>query len=189
MSDGPHKSLNMRRPWKRVAEVADNDAFSPEEVQDALVAAFEKDWREDVPSSVSAAICEIFEERQSVLFRDEKIAQLEALRPKAAGQVLAQELIDCAIHKIIIGTPSAELAIEASADALSIWGARHARQIEEHYFRKSTEQRAEHVRARTEQAISGVPRASLARQFLKLGPLSTPRGPSKQTGLDDGVQL
>lgn len=189
MSDGPHKSLKMRRPWKRVAEVADNGAFSSEEVKDALITAFENDWREEVPASVSTGICQIFEEKQSFLFRDEKIAQLEALRAKAAGQALAQEIIDCAIHKVVTGVPSAELAVESTADAFSIWGARHARQMEEHYYRKSTDLRAEHVRARTEQAISRISRAPLARQLLKSGPLSAPRGFSKKTGLDDGVQL
>jgi len=29
MSDGPHRSLEMRKGWKRVAESADNRAFEP----------------------------------------------------------------------------------------------------------------------------------------------------------------
>ena len=35
MSDGPHKSLNMRSGWKKLAERADQPAFEPEHVADA----------------------------------------------------------------------------------------------------------------------------------------------------------
>ncbi len=39
MSDGPHRSLNMRRGWKRFAKRADKEAYAPEEVCDAIPAA------------------------------------------------------------------------------------------------------------------------------------------------------
>ena len=45
MSDGPHKSLPMPRAWKKFTECVSNEAFSFEEVRDAIVAALEQDWR------------------------------------------------------------------------------------------------------------------------------------------------
>ena len=52
--------------------------------------------------------------------------------------------------------------------ALNHRGACSARQVEEHYYRKSTESRAINVRARLEQAVESAPTQALARKILKL---------------------
>ena len=39
MSDGPHRSLPMSKKWKRVAERIYNEAYSPEQICEALSAA------------------------------------------------------------------------------------------------------------------------------------------------------
>ncbi|MCY4635508.1 MAG: hypothetical protein OXG04_13560 [Acidobacteria bacterium] len=41
LSDGPHRSLNMRRGWKRLAERAANAAFDDNERRDALAGALQ----------------------------------------------------------------------------------------------------------------------------------------------------
>jgi hypothetical protein len=115
--------------------------------------------------------------------------QLEALRPLTAGRELAQILLECAIQRAVSGEANADAAVEAGADALDIWGARQGRHAEEHYCRESTVGRAGNVRNRIEEGIGATPRAALARQLLKLEPRTTPRTPTKQTGLDDGVRL
>lgn len=189
MSDGPHRSLNKRPAWKRVAEFADKRAFTQEEVGHAVAAAFADDWRVDVAPNIAECICDVLGGQKDSLFRDQKIMQLEALRPLTAGRELAQVLLDCAIQRAVSGEPTADAAVEAASDALEIWGARHGRHIEEHYRRESTERRAHKVRDRIEQGIGGTPRAGLARQLLKLEPKTAPRTPPKQTGLDDGVRI
>lgn len=189
MSDGPHRSLNMRLGWKKAAEFADYDAFAPEEVRNAVASAFTGDWRADVPDSVAGCISEVLGGQQDSLFRDQKVMQLEALRPMTAGHGLAQVLLDCAIQKAESGFSGPDAVVEAAADALDVWGARHGRQIEEHYCRESTVRRADHVRARIEEGIGGVSREALARQLLKVETTAPPRKPPKQTGLDEGVQL
>lgn len=189
MSDGPHRSLNMRAPWKKVAELADKRAFEPEQVRGAAVAAIAIDWRLEVPEAVSDAIREILSPQQNSLFRDQKLMQLEALRRLTAGHGLGQVVIDCAIRRVSAGAVDPGDAIKVVEDAISVWGARHARQMEEHYCRKSSVGRAENVRIRVEQAASLADPNGLARQLLKMGPASAPRTPSKQTGLDDGVRL
>lgn len=189
MSDGPHRSLRKRPAWKKVAEFSDNRASAQEEIGHAVAAAFTGDWRIDVTPNIADCICDVLGGQKDSLFQDQKVIQLEALRPLAAGRELAQLLIDCAIQRAVSGESSPDAAVEAVADTLEIWGARHGRQIEEHYRRESTERRAHHIRGRIEQAIRTAPRASLARQLLKLEPRTLPRTPPKQTGLDDGVRL
>lgn len=52
MSDGPHRSLPMRRAWKKVAERAANPACAPEEIGNALIPALAQDWNDDVPTTL-----------------------------------------------------------------------------------------------------------------------------------------
>lgn len=188
MSDGPHRSLRMRPGWKKVAEFADRRAFSSEEVNGATAAAYSADWRDDVPHAVATSISEILCRQQDSLFRGDKVMQLEGLRRLAAGHGLGQLVIDCAVQQAINGGSSANAPVEAVAQALSVWGARHAREIEEHYCRKSAERRAAHVRTRIEQAVGSGLHSQLARQLLKLDGAKA-SGTLKQTGIDDGVRL
>jgi hypothetical protein len=48
MSDGPHRSLPMRRGWKRVAERGDKRAYASEEVSEAIIVALEQDCRQEM---------------------------------------------------------------------------------------------------------------------------------------------
>ena len=54
MSNGPHRSLNMRRGWRQFAERAGNAAFTDGEHSDALAVALECDWSEEVRSRMEA---------------------------------------------------------------------------------------------------------------------------------------
>ena len=54
MSDGPHRSLDMPPSWKKLAERADNKAYVPEEVSEALPEALKQDWHAEVPASVTS---------------------------------------------------------------------------------------------------------------------------------------
>lgn len=189
MSDGPHRSLNMRRGWKKVAEIADNRASALEEIEEAADSALSADWRADVPEAVASAICEILGGQQDSLFRDQKVMQVEALRRNTAGQGLGQLVIECALHQLISKKSGTDVAVEAVAEALCIWSVRHNRQIEEHYCRDSTQRRGQNLRARIERGIGAASLKGLARQFLKLGGAAVPRTPPKRTGLDDGVRL
>lgn len=126
---------------------------------------------------------------QQSLFSDQKLLQLEALKPLTAGHELGELLVDCAIQVAASGASGPEAAVEAAENTLSIWGARHARQVEEHYRRKSNAGRAFNVRSRIETALGAVPHSGLARQLLKMEAASAPRNVPKLTGLDEGVRL
>ena len=189
MSDGPYRSLPMRAAWKKTAKFAYKPAFTADEICGAAVEALADDWRSDVPDALSRGVREILGREQVSLFRDDKIAQLESLRRLSAGHGLGQVLLDCAIHQAMSGRSGPDAAADAAAEGLAIWGARHARQIEEHFCRESTERRARDVRARIEEGIAGSSLTGLGRQLLKIDGTPAPRAAPKQTGLDDGARL
>ncbi|MEJ0098505.1 MAG: hypothetical protein WDO12_01655 [Pseudomonadota bacterium] len=63
------------------------------------------------------------------------------------------------------------------------------KQVEEHYYRKSSEARTEKVRERLVNGLKKVALDGLARQHLSNGATPQTSRSNKQTGLDDGVQL
>jgi hypothetical protein len=65
---------------------------------------------------------------------------------------------------------------------------RASRQVEEHYYRNSTDQRTQNVRDRMERALKAAALDNLARQILT-GTVYAPPRSRKRTDLDDGVQL
>lgn len=189
MSDGPHRSLSMRPGWKKVAEFAANPASAPEDINRHVIPALDQDWRTDVSDTLAGGICDVLRGQQDSLFGDQKIMQLEALRPMTAGHEFGRVLIDCAIQVASEGKLGPDAASEATARALGVWAARCARQVEEHYCRKSNLLRARNVRSRIEEGIHGASLGGLARQLLKLDPGPAQHAPSKQSELDDGVRL
>lgn len=189
MSDGPHRTLRMRTGWKKFAKFADNEACSPEEVASAAGPALVQDWRGEVPESVAACICEVLGDNQESLFSDQKVHQLSALKALTAGHELGELFVDCAIQVATSGASGPKAAVEAAEIALSIWGARHIRQVEEHYRRESNSGRAFDVRSRIESALGAVSHTGLARQLLNMDAAPAPRNVPKLTGLDEGVRL
>ncbi len=185
MSTGPHRSLPMRRGWKRVAECGDNTAFAPDEVGNAIPQALDEDCRGEVTPEFLRAFMGLYES----LFRNQLESELEGLRP-AAGFGIGRVILDHAIQLATNGETGFDAPVKAVANALTDRAARGARQVEEHYVRKSSEPRAQKVRARIEEGIgkAGDAIAGLARKILKLdlGPASRSQ---KQQGLDDGVRL
>lgn len=189
MSDGPHRTLKMRPAWKKFAEIADNRAYTPEQVAWAAAPALSQDWRGDVSEALAACVCEIFADQQESLFNDQKVSQLSALKALTAGHELGELFVDCAIQSAISGPSSPEAAVQAAAKALSIWSARHARQVEEHYRRESSIRRASNVRSRIESALEATSHGRLARQLLNMDVTPVSRNVPKFTGLDEGVPL
>ena len=68
MSDGPHRSLEMRRSWKKLAERADNNVSTQEDVREALEMALERDWRLEVPVILYRRVESILHDTQISLF-------------------------------------------------------------------------------------------------------------------------
>jgi hypothetical protein len=188
MSDGPHRSLPMRRSWKRVAECADNQVFEREEVGNAIIRALEQDCKEEVNPEFMSNLWRVCSDQEGYLFKDDVRPQLEALRG-TAGCGIGRVVLDLAIETCASGTTGLGFRLKTMTDALTDRMARCARQVEEHYCRKSTEPRANSVRERIEQATDRAAIEGLARQILKLEPGRPDHPPLKREGLDDGVRL
>ena len=188
MSDGPYRSLKMPRGWKKLAERADNKAYAPEEVRDALPEALEHDWRAEVPDSVCRRVRDILGDNQSSLFGDQRAERLEALRRETAGYALGNALLDYAIEAAARGRCGDEALTEAAGKALTDRAARGARQVEEHYCRESTLHRAAHVRERIETGVTQSDIDGITGRLVGTDKSESAR-PAKQTGLDDGVRL
>lgn len=186
MSDGPHRSLPMRPAWKKVAEYADNEAFAAEDVCDAVVDAVEKDWRKDISAGLVASIRDVL--GGTTLFSEDTIQSLEDLRQTTSGSAMGNALLDhltCAIGE----GRSGQAALEEAMTNTSIdQSARCARQVEEHYLRKSSIENTQSVRQRVEEAIQSADFRSLAGQILD-PELKSVRRIKKHDGLDDGVKL
>ncbi len=189
MSDGPHRSLPMRPGWKKLAERAANSNYAPDEISDAVIPALAQDWSSEISSELAGFVRDVLGGQQDSLFKDEKVAQFEALRRITSGHGFAQVFIDCGIQMAIEGRSGLVAPVEAATNALAVWASRGARQVEEHYCRESTVPRAHNVRARIEEGIGGASLVGLARQLLSPDPGAASRPPQKQRGLDDGVRL
>ena len=189
MSDGPHRSLNMNRTWKRLAERADNRAFSLDEVAGAFLPALDQSCREEVPAGVWRELATIFSDQQQTLFSEQRAEQIAGLRRQVAGLPLGCTLVDTAVLAASRGVTNEGAILQAATQALAQRAARGNKQVEEHYYRRSDEKRTEKVRERLESALKKVALDTLARQHLNMGAApKTPRS-GKQAGLDDGVQL
>jgi len=188
MSDGPHRSLNMPRGWRKLAERADNKAFAPEEVRDALPEALGQDWRAEVPDSACRRVREILGDNQSSLFGDQRAERLEALRRQMAGYNLGNAFLDYAIEAAARGQRGDEAVTEAAGKALADRAARGARHVEEHYHRESTHRRAADVRKRIEAGVTQSDFGVLAGRLVGTDETGQPQ-PAKRTGLDEGVEL
>jgi len=188
MSDGPHRSLPMPPRWKRVAERCANVAFATEEITAVLMPALQQDCQSELSPELIDGIRSVFHDHGSSLFKDDPKPRLEALR-EVAGCGIGATLLNNVLE--LSPTGAAELGDFANAmtAALEDRAARSARQIEEHYYRKSTAPRAVNTRARLDQSIAASPLAALARQILKLDEKAPARQTIRMQGLDDGVRL
>jgi hypothetical protein len=150
MSDGPHRSLNMTRSWKQVAERSDKRSYSSGEISDSFVGALEKDCRREINPGFIDTAWRIFSDPEPSLFVTKISDQLETLRRQARSG-MGRSVLDQAILSAERGKTGREGLTEAVKNALGDRAARAMRQIEEHYCRESSNPRADRVRTRMEE--------------------------------------
>ena len=189
MSDGPYKSLPMSRKWKQVAERIHNEAYSPEQVCDALSTALAEDWRRQIPESLVNKVQIVLSNGQTDLFCDQNIQELEALRGEVSGCPLASVFLDYVTQAVAKGTSGEDALLGSTCQAITELAARDLRQVEEHYYREPSLNGVTDVRHRAQEAIGKLDTVAIAHQFLGIGKSQHPRTLAKHTGLDDGVPL
>jgi len=188
MSDGPHKSLPMRRGWKRVAEWADKAAFEGSEVEEALISALQRDCEIEITNDFVTRLTDVCNGQAVSLFGNALGFELEALRP-LAGPGIGRVVLEFAIRTSEVSVSRGNIPLSAVVDALIDRLARNARQVEEHYCRKSTLPRADRVRRRIEKSANRETLESLARDILRREAGRQDRPSARRAGLDDGVRL
>lgn len=189
MSDGPHRSLPMRRSWQRVAERADKRSFTPEEISRALEPALEQDCRDELRPDFLDSLRRVVEEPS--LFRETVTAGIESMQPHAAPG-LERAVIDRVSFLSALSPADMDgIAVmkEAVKGALQNAANQRARQVEEHYLREASSPRAANVRGRLEEAAGCTDFGALAERILGIDSQAAPKAPLRQTGLDDGVRL
>ena len=189
MSDGPHRSLGMRPAWKQLAERADNPAFSPGEVFDALNTALESDWRKEVPAGLPQNVRSILRTPVLPPFRNILTARLESLKGDTAGYQLGNTLLDFAIRAVTKKSTGIGAFREAAFNALTDRATRRLRQIREHYLRESRQDRVAHLTERIRCFLDRPQLVTLVERLLQKGENDKIRKPAKKTRLDDGVEL
>jgi hypothetical protein len=179
----------MRKGWKRVAEWADKVAFEPDQIAQIIPQALEEDWREEsCDEAVRILKDALGDPRQGSLFEAEKIAGLEDLRKTAGvGSPLRRLVVDCVIQAASEG--QADPLLEGTKNALTIRSGSCARSVEEHYRRRTNDNRSVSVRTRMESGIERTPLDNVAQRLAKIGTPTASQQPVKQQGLDDGVRL
>jgi hypothetical protein len=186
MSDGPHRSLPMRRHWKNLAERAAKAAYSADEVCEALPMALERDLRE----APLAAIRDILSGDQGSFFANDEIERLEAVRQASTRSAACNVVIDCAIQAVSGGL-TGDAAFRATLeDACEAQVRSQFRSVEEHYYREASAGSAGYVRDRLDAARQQCDFKTIASSFMsgskpRRGAAHLPR----HTGLDEGPSL
>lgn len=191
MSDGPHKSLGMRKGWNKFAERADKPVYEQDQVAEALHAALAGDWRAErcdkFVDEIRKAIGDDGQ-KQKQLFEKDKKSKLDALKKlTGAGYRLRRMLLDNAQLALESGS-TADTILEATKNTILDGAGRGIRDVEEHWRRKTTERRTARVRDRLENCVTPQAIDSIARKLLKMDSAVSP-APVKRDGLDEGVRL
>lgn len=187
MSDGPHRSLPMRRHWKDLAERAEKAAFSADQVCEAVPYALKKDFAESPLEAVRNVLCG---DGQGLLFPSDRTAQLEALRAECRGSAGGNTLIDCAVEAIANGLTGDTACKSALENALQDHTRNSFRSVEEHYQREASARSTGYVRERLDAARRKCDFGALASELVSPEKPSKARArPPKRSGIDEGPQL
>lgn len=186
MSDGPHKSLPLKRHWKKFAERAATPSFSLSEVAYALPTALLKDFKE---APMSQVLKIFLGDGQISLFPTNHADLLEAVRGTCRGSTVGTILIDCAIEANTYGLTGHLACNTALENALEAYARGTCHSIEEHYKRKEPWS-VVNVRDRLRSACSQVSFATLASEIMSDKPNRTGKFHLvKRTGIDEGPQI
>lgn len=187
MSDGPHRSLPMRKAWKEVAKRADELAYDSDQVSEATQHAVTSDFRNEVSYPLLKALKNVFSGRDNSLGLPEiSLHQLEDTKALAAGSVFGTSMVSWCIQLVHEGRLDMDAFHEAVGLAAKQRCFANTRSVEEHYERASNPKRARGVGARLSAAISELSERKLGSMLVDP---QTPYGRrlGKRTDVNDGV--
>lgn len=189
MSDGPHRSLPMRKPWRELAKRGDQGTYDAEQVAEAAAGALVSDFKNEVKWSLIDALKSIFTGRDNSLRLPEiALQELEAAKVLAAGSVFGMNAVAWGIELISEGRFGLDAYYDAIGLAAKERGFANVRSVEEHYLRESNQRRSDNVSKRLHTAISSLSEGRLG-SMLVAPELARPQRLKKKIHLDEGVPL
>jgi hypothetical protein len=186
MSDGPHRSLPLRRAWKKVCEIADGRAHAIEEIVERIPAALAADVIGEIGEGLLKSLRRILTPEQPSLIDDAR-AQVAALRANARS-VMEVDLVESVGDALRAGKMGVEALLVGAEVVLEERGHAAKRSVVEHYLRKAPQARALHIERRLGDALQ---RATDSLRGLAVGLANgsvrraLPKA-SDRSGLDDG---
>jgi len=179
----------MKPKWRKVAQLAWNPAFTPDQVAEVVPRALLDECNAEFVRRVDRALnptvqTKLFEESPQ-----EVAARLHQLRSTAPGSQFAENLIEAAIYAVYHPSRDASVMEVALPSALHATTESAIRGIEEHGLRKQGRATAESLRDRLI-AADGLLDYSKIGEQLMVGPQRKREAVhQKHTGLDEGVSL
>jgi hypothetical protein len=172
-----------------LAKRGDQLTYDSVQVADAVTHALASDFKNEVSGRLLNALKNVFAGRDNSLGMPEiALQQLEAAKTLAAGSVFGVAAVAWSIQLVREGRLDTQALYDAVGLAAKERGFAYTRSVDEHYLRKSNQQRADSVSARLNTAISGLSEAKLGSMLVDPQPgiRSTPR---KKTEINDGIPL
>ena len=188
MTDGPHRSLPLRKHWKDFAKRIDIEAYSLEENCQYLRAAVKKDFSEPVLTAVRNLLDE---RKRGPLPVVDPVKQIEATSKDCRGSAADNILIRCVTYELSKGRTGEEAFKNAFKNASEEVARANFRSIQEHYCREETNiKRLNSFRKRLGETIRKTDFNSIGSEVIeKRESRKTIQKLSKRTGVDEGPEL
>lgn len=187
MSDGPHKSLSMRRHWKALARRASIAAFDPTEVCVALPPALLSDARE-IPLEKAKVIFQV--DRQADFFNEDIHGRLERLRHDCAGSSIGNAFLDGTQEAFQNGLRGERALEHGLVSAMDETRRAAFQSIEEHWLREGSVESTVYVRDRLNRAWDACDVKAIAAEILSGKPNSyVAQAMKRRESVDEGPQL
>ena len=194
MSDGPYKSLPMKRAWKDVCERAYVESYSEQERAESMCVAFHSDFRRDVGTEYLKAIANVLvDQAQGNLLSNQARAEIDALRYRYTQSPLRDALTEHIQGSLHDGFAGEAAVAEGVRRTTQDHGLSSIRQVEEHVKRDAKNpselRKSESVRENLVRTLSSSQVANFGNEIvsqMKGDPVRTKL--EKASGLDDGPE-
>ena len=188
MSDGPYKTLKMSPKWRALAKVAGNAAHSAAEVAEAVPAALAADWWEIKQPFLRQMRAALGDDDRGMLLSEVAKQEVARLRAQATNPMEAL-LADNAMDVLRDGHWGAETFEEVVAATLAERADRGLRQVEEHYRREASQDKAADIRARLTDSVAAANLRGLASALAAGVSTRDLTARIDRSGVDEGVSL
>ena len=185
MSDGPHRSLPMRRPWKTARRASGNPGLRPGGSERSVSCGVEKRF----PGSAAAQVRDILGGSARARFSARTVPP-GLRKPGGCAADRRQEIrsSDCAIEANANGLTGDTAYKAALKNALEAHARAGCHQIEEHWQREEPRSTG-HIRERLRQARNACAFSDVASELTEPGGGSRDTRCQKRTGVDEGPPL